>query len=743
MKEKPMHLKAFTPNKSARLCGNIVFFLLVAILCTLYFEFTYELSQAVRTGISVGLFYGNVASDTIFRMGVFTLIAFFLLMLMANSRIAEAIVKYRYLLSAILLCVLVVFEISGSSVALWGSRLGENSFNGTLFGRPWSYRSDEWSVFTPFAFSQSYTGNHAISEVIRGCPTDVTMVYAQPSWSVATLFRPFLWGFLALGASRGLSFFWCARAIVLVLTTYECMLLITDRRRRIAAYGAILVGFAPIVEWWFAVNGTAELFIFGQGLVLSLHHMLRAHSFKSIFGWSALLSWLLGCYAMIIYPSWQIPLAYVFGFIGIADLCHWAKEVSPGKRLPVIRKLALPLTLCLVIVIVLLCISIANSWDAIQAVMHTHYPGSRSFTGGNLLPLLVNPFTSTLAPFWPKEYEPNVCEASAFVSLFPLGIILAICTLIYSLRKGHADTWVICLLVPYAILFSYGAFGFPSVLAKLTLLSNVQTGRLMLALGYLDVALLVRALTCAQDTSRSSFIHTQNPIIARACTVGIVSAIVIGAITIASIQKPRIMQQSQWTLILLGATTAVLATPIIMIFTHMRETSSSPNVLLLASAAVVLVAGMCVNPFQHGADALLKSETLNKVKQVVQEDPDAIWIADSSDYGQAIITVGARTISSVNVYPNLERWRSLDPEGAFIKTYNRYVHIQISPFETTTFTNPYADFLVVTVNPDELPKLGATYWLALGDIPQWNTEHTQFVPYTTAGPFTVYRIVSR
>lgn len=44
-----------------------------------------------------------------------------------------------------------------------------------------------------------------------------TMVYGQPSYAVATLFRPFLWGYLLLGAERGLAFFWDARMLCMML----------------------------------------------------------------------------------------------------------------------------------------------------------------------------------------------------------------------------------------------------------------------------------------------------------------------------------------------------------------------------------------------------------------------------------------------------------------------------------------------------------------------------------------------
>ena len=745
MAQRPTHfLSRITHTRKAQR-GYTIFSLFVAALCSLYLEFTFELAGAWRTGISAGLFEGGITEGSILRFAIFFLAIFIILALISRSHVAELVVKHRYALSAALLVLLVVFEISGSSISLWGPRLGEDPFNGTLFGIPRLYRSDEWSVFTPFAFSQSYTANHAVSEVIRGCATDITMVYAQPSWSVATLFRPFLWGYLVLGAAKGLSFFWCARAIALVLVSYECMLLVTGGRRRIAAYAAILVGFAPIVEWWFAVNGTAELFIFGQGLVLALHYLLRTRCGIGRLGWSALLSWLLGCYAMIIYPSWQIPLVYVFGFMGIADLFLWAKQTEAGKRLAAIGKVALALVPCFAVSVGLMGLSIANAWEAMQSVMHTAYPGSRFLTGGGLLPLLANPLVSTLAPLWPEAYAPNVCEASAFASLFPLGIALAVYALVRGLRRGGVDTWIVCLLIPYAILVAYGTFGFPPILAKLSLLSNVQAGRLPLALGYVDVVLLARALTCAQEGHRNSSTRGWSPATRWVAVAGATAAIVAAMLAISVAQFPDLMHQSHWAFVLLGATTAVLVVPVLLAYVpsadvNTNQDSTSQSVWLLASATVVLVAGLCVNPLQRGADALLQSHTLQTIENIVQNNPDAIWLTDSSESGQATITVGAPTITSVNVYPNLERWRALDKDGTSEGTYNRYAHIQIALGETTSFENPVADVLKVTIAPDDVPKLGATYWLSLEDLAQWNTERTRFVPFTTAGPYTVFRI---
>lgn len=197
--------------------------------------------------------------------------------------------QYRYAIGTAVVTVATVFSISGSSLAMWSTIIGGDGFQGTLWGIPRSIRSDEFVVFTPFAFSQAYTSYAPISDIIRAFPTDVTMLYAQPAWALATLFRPFLWGFMAFGSQHGLAFFWSARLVVLLLISYEFGRWLTDDRKSISVAYAIFIGFAPIVQWWFSVNGTAELLIFGQALVVLYYRYLNAKNARVACGHMELL----------------------------------------------------------------------------------------------------------------------------------------------------------------------------------------------------------------------------------------------------------------------------------------------------------------------------------------------------------------------------------------------------------------------------------------------------------------------
>lgn len=189
-----------------------------------------------------------------------------------------------------------------------------------LMGIPREIRSDEWLINTPFALSQLRDGLHPVSSLLASGDTNVTPIYAHPCWSFSTLFRPFLWGHLFFDASAGLAFFWIARLVILFLVTIQFGLYLFSQRRGISFAFASMVTFSSTVQWWFAVNGIAELFIFGQGLVVALDCFLKSESLRSRFLISTMMSWAAAAYVLVIYPAWQVVLFWIFFILGILVL---------------------------------------------------------------------------------------------------------------------------------------------------------------------------------------------------------------------------------------------------------------------------------------------------------------------------------------------------------------------------------------------------------------------------------------
>ena len=215
--------KMNAPLAGGRMHRALTIALLVAasVLSGAYAELFHEAVVQARTGIATGMLVGRVSAGSVLSLLAFSLGTFVILCILLNRRVFSAIIRWRFLIAAVVLTVCVACKLSGSSVALWGTVTGGTSFQGTLLGIPREIRSDEWDVMTPFSFSQVQSGFLAQSPILGGGGTDVTMVYGQPAFATATLFRPFLWGYFIFGAERGLSFYWCARLLCMLLVGFS------------------------------------------------------------------------------------------------------------------------------------------------------------------------------------------------------------------------------------------------------------------------------------------------------------------------------------------------------------------------------------------------------------------------------------------------------------------------------------------------------------------------------------------
>ena len=235
---------------------------------------------------------------------------------MGNKRkqAAEWIYQYRFALAFILLILLVSFKMNGSSMGCWRVFLGDAP-TGVLLGGPRAVRSDEWGTLTPLCFRQQYNtlgAYNRYSQTIGLVRTDNMLVYGQPAWDILTLFRPFYWGYLFFGSERGLSWFWCARLLVLFLSWFELGMLISDGQKKLSVMLGICVSWAPFIQWWFAINGLVEMLIYGAFFVLGTNYLV-SHAFnpRKIAVAVGMAVCAVG-YVLTFYPTWMVPVAWGF-----------------------------------------------------------------------------------------------------------------------------------------------------------------------------------------------------------------------------------------------------------------------------------------------------------------------------------------------------------------------------------------------------------------------------------------------
>lgn len=694
----------------------LFFSLLCSVFSSLYLELFIECADPGLGTLAEALRNDPVSlvSLRVLALFIFFMAAYYALL--KTRAFLHAVFKYRYPIALAALLACVVFELSGSSISLWTTALQSGNESGLLFGIPRPIRSDEWLVFTPMSISQEQSGFPAISHLMRGVATDTTMVYAQPSWSIATLFRPTLWGFLFLGASRGISFFWCGRLIALFMASFECARIFTNDNRRLSAAYAVLVTLSPITQWWFAINSIAELLIFGQLLVIGMHHYLNNNTPSA---WAVIMPWLGGGFILSIYPAWQVPLFFVFLAMGASLFIDWIKAGKP----PVRKTSKIILTISIGACICLVGIALFQALDTIKAVSSSVYPGGRLETGGGLAPIYFNYGSSILSAIDLSGALPNVCEQAAFYSLAPCGIIISL----YLLARGSKDHLTVALLVVQALFLVYGFFGLPPFLTKVTLLSNAQTGRLVLGVGLVDLMLLVRGLSLLRNVPKAH--------------VGTLFAICSGLSVFGTLTSGSASLGAKSIILACCALCALFLACEAVVFDRHKNPCSY---FLVAAIAVVGVSGFCVNPIQRGITSVSESPQIRMIESIAEKEPESIWIADSSIDGQACIMAGASCMNSVNAYPNVALWSKVDPSGQYEDVYNRYAHITVefTNTEQTRFELIHADAFKVILNIDDITQLGISKVFTRNNLEQLQTEHTHLDVIDGIGAYHVYSVTT-
>ena len=629
------------------------------------------------------------------------------------EKIWDGLYKHRYIYGLLLILILTVSQISGSSIGAWKSMMNYDANEGVLVGKTRLIRSDEWAALTPMSFSQVFNGFNKTSEIVRGDSTDTSLVYALPSLDISQIFRPFQLGYFTgimlgpeLGNSMGLSFYWCARLIFLFLVTLDFFMIFTKKNKLLSTLAAMVVTFSPIIQWWFAVNGIAEIFIFGMGLVVATHNYLNVGVWSKD-TWKKKILYLLaifismGSYALVLYPAWQIPMAYVFGVVWLYVVITNRKKLNKTNVLPYISSVLL--------VLVCLAIIILRSKDAISLVMNTAYPGKRVSTGGGMgIKDLFDYIVNVFLPYSGKEPGINRCETAAFITLFPLGLIAAI---VRQIKKKRIDYLVAALVLIEFVIFMYCYVGVPGFIAKITLLSYTTPIRAMIAVGFIDIFLLFYELSMISMNNKRT-----NPKIIIG-TILLSAAISTVCAMALSINFPGYAPTKLVVLMAL-----VFAIINYTFFTYQRKISSIMFATLVS--IITIISGFMVNPIRQGLDVVYNNELIKTTRAINEQEPGR-WIVSMNDdrlsvqgkllVADFLIMNGMPTINSVNTYPDLDRWSMFDNDDKYKDIYNRYAWIQVNFVDDVQNQSRFgliqADAFYVNLTMSDLKKLEAKYVL--------------------------------
>lgn len=681
---------------------ELVLILAAVFFFSVYAELFLETNEIYRGVFETGLLNGTIVPSVLLRCASFFLIALIgvLLFLKIPHTVLKVLFKWRYCLSIGLIVLLTILDINNSSLGAWSGQLAGVPQDGLLFGIPRSIRSDEFNVSTLMTLSQDHNAYLPLSDIVRGDVTDTRLVYNLPSWSLVTLFRPQLWGYLLFGSSRGLAFFWAFKWVALFMASFECFRIISHDNKIYSLVFACMLTFSPIVQWW----GCCEILIFGQLLVVALNVFLRKReNWKKAIA-AITLAWLAGCYIMLLYPAWMVPFFYIFALMGIWVTFDYRKDVKRGSCS---KSFTAKCLLWLIIPIALLVCAIAGifyqSSDVLMLTSQTVYPGQRFETGGNGFWQLFN-YGYTL--FFPIASPPasNAPELSAVFCLFPLGSVLAV----YVAIKKRSRLFL--LLVPLQILFVlYMVVGFPPILAKITLFSNIPTFRMILPVGYVELVLLLGSLVFCDDG-----VKVKHRSVAKSGRLFILFASVALSIIMVVLCSYAIQNYSGriFSVLLFFAFLSLFC----MIFSQLIFGSNfrGQRVLFSIIFLLVVVPGICVNPIQKGIATVRENGFSDEVQAIIGDDNESRWLVeDSWQISNLCVSLGAPTVGSTNAYPDLDLWHSIDREGSQEDVYNRYAHYLISLSDgDTAFDLIQADLIHLQLNYNDLKTMDIKYLIS-------------------------------
>lgn len=634
-----------------------------------------------------------------------------------GGKLFDFLYTNRFYIALAIFAFCVIFELNGSSIGMWSGYLGGEE-TGNILGVSRAIRTDEWAVSTPMMLSQYHNASGKFlyfNDTVRGTLTDMFMVYGQPVRDIAIIFKPFYWGYLFLPAGKGLAFFWYGRWIALFLVSFEMVMLITKKDRLLSLAGSSLIAFAPLVQWWFAINGLVEMLIFGQLSVL----LLKKYMLESRVGIRALYASIIficaGGFILTLYPAWQFPMAYVILGLGI-----WV-IVENFQNCRISRKDLLWIIVIFAIFAGLMYHIWSNSKETIELVMNTDYPGHRLETGGGISIRYFNYISNIWYAFWGNGTIGNVCESAQVIDFFPLCYILPLYVMIK--KKDKFIAILFCIAAFFTI---WCVFGFPVGLAKVTFLSYSPANRTMAILGVVNVLLLLRGISLFEWT----------------CTkpVGAILAIIGGYITVRignSINIDFFPQKRYYyfTIIIW----------VVMFYFVIRSGKYKNRVVFgVLCTAMMIYAGALVNPVRQGIDDIYSNEVVQAIEEVHEKDAEALWaIEPGLPINNVGIMVGAPTINSTNVYPCLERWEHLDKKGKKKKVYNRYAHISMELKESgeVEFLLNSPDAFSVLLTGEDLKILKVKYYMSSKDnLNIYETDKVKFSRIKEAGNYYIYKI---
>ena len=569
----------------------------------------------------------------------------------------------------IVIALFLVAFIALVSTGITGSSLGQGlQHSGViedktsfLFGTaPRAIRSDEWLVVTPMAIGQV---NHEPSFPIEnknlgpdGQNMLVVGMTGVPVAHISAIGRPATWGFFFLELKQALAWYWWLPIFGSLFSVWG-LACVGFKLNWLPALGwASLVVFSPYMTAW--SYWPAYAVMFPSLALLAVLKIFSANALYSKLTWASLLTLATTGFFLILYPAWQIPLAYLYCsmFVAIYIRDRLWNEGSVEKHI-------------LIILALLVSLSIVFLWwteakDAILSMTNTVYPGQRSAVRGGDIP---NWFLAKglLSPWTMFTDLPgtNQSESASFYYF----IIPSLALFIFATKDPDSELLLPgAILIFMAITLIYQNYGFDQTVAKYTLWGRTTAERTDLVLGVAQVFFIASMMPYFNKRQTGSYSW---PTQLFAWSVAIFSA---GVVLYWTSRIPIEWRSNQAFLCsqFLGLSIAVIGAYLLVL-------RSFGKFILLVLSINLLVA-LAFNPVFFGPKRVVPLGLTNdsgQQPQVKLIDGGRTLVIGSQIPAMMLFASGVEVLNGVHYYPQQSIWQVFDPAGSAKNVYNRYQHL--------------------------------------------------------------------
>lgn len=612
----------------------------------------------------------------------------------------DKIYKYRFHIAGVILIFCMIFQINGSSIGCIDEVTGYNADSGILMGSSKSIRSDEWAVSTPMAIAQEANDYKYTNSNIRGgYDSDMFIVYGQPVRDISIIFRFSQWGYILFGSAVGLSFFWCVRFLGLFLASFEFLMLITKKNKMLSFVGSVIIVFSPTIQWWYATNGLVEMLISAElGLVL-FDRYLKSESFKEKTICMSIIAICVGTFILTFYPAWMVPVAYIF-----VPFLIWI-IIENRKNIHITRKDIIAFIVILLVFAGLMARIFIKSWDTILATLNTVYPGKRVLLEKGSPKVYIGFIINSLLTILTSVANP--CDMAVMMDFWPIALVILA---VYIFKEKKSDILITMSLIVVLILHTYYLFAMPEWLAKITLFSRTWYGRVYQVFGLLNIFILFRMLATMEFKFKNKFAIAISVILSVLCVL---------------------VAKYYHQLVITKVIAVVLVVIFTIVFYSILMANQKKKMFFTVITIFMLVIGGLVNPVRSGIATVENNTLLNKIEEIDSKEA-GMWALIEIGLPEINMPmmVGAKTLNSSSVYPNLDLWNKIDEERKYEDVYNRYAHIFITLVpneEETTFELLAPDVIRIFMTYEDIKTLGVNYLVRGAKFEPYDVDNEDFM----------------